>query len=333
LIERKAILFIIGGIVVGVCVSLAIALPLTLSKSGETKQAFRGSEVLDEVPLIDGHNDLPWNLYNVERNQLDGFNLDANLKLHPTWSQRSSSHTDLPRLREGKLGAQFWVAYVGCNTNYKDAMERTIEQIDVTKRIIAKYPNDLKFVTDADGIMEAFAEGKIGSLICVEGGHSIDSRLSALRVFYELGARYMTLTHSCDTPWADASPIDDADVTVVRRNLTEFGKQVVLEMNRLGMMVDLSHVSHGVMNAALDITRAPVIFSHSESFSVNAHHRNVRDDILEKLVHFGWNLLTFYCTHSSVSTESQRRHYNGELLSSFLGWRHIGEGGRTLELH
>lgn len=131
--------------------------------------------------------------------------------------------------------------------------------------------------------MDAFNNGKIASLIVVEGGHSIDDRLSVLRLYYELGVRYMTLTHTCNQPWVDASPID-ANATAVKRNLTEWGKNVISEMNRLGMMVDLSHVSYGVMHAVLDICKAPVIFSHSSSYTVFPHHRNVQDDVLLRVV-------------------------------------------------
>lgn len=174
-----------------VVVTLAIVLPLTVFKSNgndenKPKLPFKGSDVLDEVPLIDGHNDLPYNLYNREKNQLENFNFDSDLKQNPNW-QISASYTDLPRLRQGKLSGQFWVAYVGCTRNYKDAVERTLEQIDVIKRLIKKYPNDMKFVTDADQIMVAFKEKKIASMIEIEGGHSIDSRLSVLRLYYALG--------------------------------------------------------------------------------------------------------------------------------------------------
>lgn len=131
--------------------------------------------------------------------------------------------------------------------------------------------------------MTAYDNKKIASLICVEGGHSIDDRLSILRLYYELGVRYMTLSHSCNTPWVDGSPIDQNN-TAVKKNLTDWGRKVVLEMNRLGMMVDLSHVSYGVMHAVLDITRAPVIFSHSSSYTIYPHHRNVQDDVLLRVV-------------------------------------------------
>lgn len=156
--------------------------------------------MLDEVPLIDGHNDLPYNLHNVLKNQLDDFDFDSDLRTNPKW-QIPTSYTDLPRLRQGKLGGQFWVAYADCMGNHKDAVERTFEQIDVIKRLINKYPNDMKYVTEADQIMEAFKEKKIASMIEIEGGHSIDSRLSILRLYHELGVRCMTLTHSCNSPW------------------------------------------------------------------------------------------------------------------------------------
>ena len=152
------------------------------------------------MPLVDGHNDLPWNLYNRESNQLNQFELDTDLKVNENWQIRSSM-TDLPRLRLGKLGGQFWVAYVSCVNNFKDAVERTMEQIDVIKRMVDKYSDDFMYVTEADQIMEAFGQKKIASMIEIEGGHSIDSRLSALRLFYELGVRCMTITHSCDIPW------------------------------------------------------------------------------------------------------------------------------------
>jgi membrane dipeptidase len=197
----------IGGAVflVVVVIVLAITLPLTVFKSkddNENKQdeIFKGSDVLDEVPLIDGHNDLPWNLYRREKNRLENFDFDSDLRQNPNW-QISSSFTDLPRIRQGKLAGQFWVAYVDCSNNYKDAVERTLEQIDVIKRLVKSYPNDMMYVTEADQIMEAFKQKKIASMIEIEGGHSIDSRLSVLRLYHELGVRCMTLTHSCDLPW------------------------------------------------------------------------------------------------------------------------------------
>lgn len=187
--------WIIGGLVaVVLIIAIGVTLAFTVFKSDDEteKEVLRGRDVLDIVPLIDGHNDLPYNIYNVELNELKNFDFDSDLRKNPKW-QISSSFTDLPRIREGKLSGQFWVAYVSCTNNHKDAVERTLEQIDVIKRLINKYPNDMKYVSTADGIMEAFKEKKIASMLEIEGGHSIDSRLSALRLYYELGGKYFIL--------------------------------------------------------------------------------------------------------------------------------------------
>lgn len=152
----------------------------------------------------------------------------------------------------------------------------------------------MTLVTTSNGIWDAYRENKIGSLIGIEGGHSMDNRLAALRMYYELGVRYMTLTHSCNLPWVDASPVDDDD-TVTKLNVTIYGENVITEMNRLGMIVDLSHVSYGVMNQVLNISRAPVMFSHSSAHAIFAHHRNVKDDILLKLKdNAGIIMINFY---------------------------------------
>ncbi|XP_055533701.1 dipeptidase 1-like [Wyeomyia smithii] len=319
--NKKLMLACIAAAVITIC---AIAIPLIVVSSLDD---FYGRDILDEVPLIDGHNDLPFNIYKYERNLLANFNLDSNLKLHPVWGEANTSHTDLPRLRQGKLGAQFWVAYVRCaDTQYLDAVARTLEQIDVAKRLIAKYPNDLKYVTTADGILDAFEEKKIASLLVVEGGHSIDSRLAVLRLFYELGVRYLTLTHSCNQPWADASPID-AMTEPQLNNLSSWGRNVIWEMNRLGMMIDVSHVSHGVMHDAIKHSKAPVIFSHSSSHAVHEHHRNVQDDILQELVeNKGIIMVNFYPQFvGGNSIDDVVRHFNH--IKSVTGSDHIGVGG------
>lgn len=283
---RKIVVYL-GTAALFVALACAVILPLTLGDhntgDGGSRQEVRGSSVLYDVPLVDGHNDLPHNLYKLLGNRLDKFKFDSNLLLDEVWGPYATSHTDLPRLREGRVGGQFWVAYVPCSTQHRDAVERTMAQIDVIKRLIKAYPNDLQYATTADDIVEAHKNQKIASLIVVEGGHSIDDRLSVLRLYYELGVRYMTLTHSCNQPWIDASPID-SDNEAIKRNLTPWGVNVIKEMNRLGMMVDLSHVSYGVMHAVLDVTTAPVMFSHSSSYTVYPHHRNVQDDVLLRVV-------------------------------------------------
>lgn len=329
LTDRKVI--VCGAFLLVLVIAVGIAVPLAAHSKAEREAAggdklFFGRTVLDEVPLIDGHNDLPYNLYLREKNRINNFDLDRDLRKDPVWGNVSNSHTDIPRLVEGKVGAQFWVAYVSCATQYKDAVERTFEQIDVIKRMVKKYSKYMKYVTSADGIMTAFNEGKIGSLIAVEGGHSMNSRLAMLRIFYEVGVRYMTLTHTCSTPWADASPVD-ANATAVLKNVTTWGQNVIWEMNRLGMLIDISHVSHGVMVDVLEKTKAPVIFSHSSSHHTFPHHRNVQDDVLKKLIdNKGIIMVNFYTEFiGGKSIDDVVHHLNH--IKSVTGPNHVGIGG------
>lgn len=228
----------------------------------------RAQALLQQSPVIDGHNDLPWQIYRQFSNHLSLIDLDNYSK---------TFMTDIPRLRKGKLGAQFWAAYVSCTSQYRDAVRATLDQIDLIKRIVKAYPDTFVFATTADDIRTADVKGKIASLIGVEGGHSIDSSLATLRLYYELGVRYMTLTHTCNTPWADSC----APVSQPNKGLSPFGVKVVREMNRLGMLVDLSHVSAPVMRQALNISTAPIIFSHSSAYAICNNSRNVPDDVLE----------------------------------------------------
>ncbi|GFG33455.1 hypothetical protein Cfor_03523, partial [Coptotermes formosanus] len=280
------------------------------------------------------HNDLPWNLKVLNHNYLKNFSFEE-LKDDPVWNC-TSCFTDLERLKAGRVGAQFWVAYVSCKSQYKDAVEQTLEQIDVIKRLIQKYSDHLELVTTSDGIWQAFKNKKIASLIAVEGGHSIDSRLAVLRQMYDLGVRYLTLTHTCNTPWADGSPVDNVSVspaliTEHYGGLTEFGKTVVLEMNRLGMLVDLSHVSHQTMIDAINITRSPVIFSHSSAYTLCNHHRNVRDDVLAMTARNGGIVMVnFYsnfvqCNKSKNATmDDVVAHINH--IRRIAGVNHVGIG-------
>ncbi|XP_067257615.1 dipeptidase 1 [Chanodichthys erythropterus] len=230
----------------------------------------RALSLMADTPLIDGHNDLPWQMRSLFNNQLNTVDL---YKLNTT-------HTNIPKIKEGHLSAQFWAAYVPCETQYKDAVRQTLEQIDVIHRMCHQYPEVFKFAASSDDIMQAFNENKTASLIGVEGGHSIDSSLGTLRTMYQLGARYLTLTHSCNTPWADNWLVDTGSDPVQHDGLSDFGKQVIREMNRIGMMIDLSHVPVRVMKQVLEISEAPVIFSHSSAYSICNHKRNVPDDVL-----------------------------------------------------
>ncbi|XP_016400288.1 dipeptidase 1-like [Sinocyclocheilus rhinocerous] len=231
-------------------------------------------KLMADTPLIDGHNDLPWQMRSLFNNQLNTVDL---YKLN-------STHTNIPKIKEGHLSAQFWAAYVPCDTQYKDAVRQTLEQIDVIHRMCHKYPEVFKFAASSQDILDAFEQNKTASLIGVEGGHSIDSSLGTLRTMYQLGVRYLTITHSCNTPWADNWLVDTGSEPEAHGGLSDFGKQVIREMNRIGMLIDLSHVSEKVMNQVLDISEAPVIFSHSSAYSICNHKRNVPDDVLMRVI-------------------------------------------------
>ncbi|WP_345349023.1 dipeptidase [Actinoallomurus liliacearum] len=230
----------------------------------------RARALLAEHPVVDGHNDLPWAL----REQV-GYDLD---RRDVAADQSGLLHTDLPRLRAGGVGAQFWSVYVPSALAGDAAVSATLEQIDCVRALVERYPGDLRLARTADEVDAARAEGRIASLLGAEGGHSIACSLATLRGLYELGVRYMTLTHNDNVPWADSATDEP-----VAHGLTAFGEEVVREMNRLGMLVDLSHVSADTMRDALRVSRAPVIFSHSSSRAVCDHPRNIPDDVLERL--------------------------------------------------
>jgi membrane dipeptidase len=226
-------------------------------------------ELLRGAPLVDGHNDLLWEL----RNRV-GYDLDRLDVAGPV----PELHTDLPRLRAGGVGAQFWSVYVPSTLPGHEAVTATLEQLDGLHRLVARYPADLALALTAEDVVRVAATGRVASLAGMEGGHSIGESLGALRMMYALGARYMTLTHNDNTPWADAATDEP-----MHGGLTGFGREVVAEMNRIGMLVDLSHVAPATMQAALDVVRAPVIFSHSSARALCDHPRNVPDEILAQL--------------------------------------------------
>jgi membrane dipeptidase len=233
---------------------------------------------LEASPVWDGHNDVPIQLRARFGNQINEFDFRDTLDTGVDEPFRRVMHTDLTRLRQGKVGAQWWSVYVSASLSEPEAVQATVEQIDVTKRLIERHPNDLQLALTADDVAAAVEEGRIASLIGMEGGHSIGSSLAVLRQMYDLGARYMTLTHSKTLSWADSSTD-----TPRHGGLNAFGMDVVREMGRIGMLVDLSHVSEEAMHDALDVAGAPVIFSHSGARAINGHSRNVPDGVLRRL--------------------------------------------------
>jgi membrane dipeptidase len=229
--------------------------------------------MLSRFPLIDGHNDLPWAIRDQFAGDLGRVDLRGRV---PT------AHTDIPRLVEGGVGGQFWSVYVSAQVTGDAAVTAVLEQIDLVHRMVARYPDRFRLALSASDVEQAFADGKIASLLGAEGGHSIAGSLGVLRSLYVLGVRYMTLTHNSSVGWA-SSATDD----VVEGGLTDFGREVVREMQRLGMLVDLSHVAPSTMYAALDVARAPVIFSHSSALALCGNPRNVPDDVLKRLAEGG----------------------------------------------
>jgi membrane dipeptidase len=227
-------------------------------------------ELLREVPLVDGHNDLPWQ-FRKRGGDLNAIDLRLNNR-----NAKPPLATDIPRLRAGGIGGQFWSVYVPAESSGPEAVKAVFEQIDVVHQLVERYPDTFELALTAADVERIHKQGKIASLIGMEGGHSIDNSLAVLRMTYALGARYMTLTHTKNNDWANSCADKPQHL-----GLSPFGEKVVLEMNRLGMLVDLSHVSDETMRAALKVSKAPVIFSHSSARAVCNNPRNVPDDILK----------------------------------------------------
>jgi len=261
----------------------------------------RIAALLRAAPVFDGHNDLPWAL------RKRGYDLRATDIAQP----QPGLHTDIPRLRTGGVGAQFWSVFVPGNLPPGQAVTQTLEQIDCVQRIIAGYPDTFAAARTAREVRAAWKDGKIASLMGAEGGHSIDESLAVLRVLRKLGVAYLTLTHNQNVPWADSA----TDVENVG-GLNDFGRQVVAEMNRIGMMVDISHVAPSTMRAALDTSTAPVIFSHSSCRAVCDHVRDAPDDVLGRLgdnggivmITFVPSFVSQQCAdHRAAEAEERRR--------------------------
>jgi len=261
--------------------------------------AARVDRVLAKTPLIDGHNDLPWEIRERSaRKQIVDLRQNASRLLSPEGG--NGLMTDIPRLRAGRVGAQFWSVWIPVQVQGPEAVQTTLEQIDIVKQMSRTYANDFEMVYTAADVRRIHKAGRIGSMIGIEGGHQINASLAVLRQMYDAGARYMTLTHSTNTPWADS-----ATDTPVHHGLTAFGREVVKEMNRIGMIVDLSHVSPETMRAALEVSTAPVMFSHSSARALVDHPRNVDDDTLRLVAKNGGIVMVNFAT-SYVSSERQK---------------------------
>lgn len=264
-------------------------------------------ELHRKVPLIDGHNDLPWQYRNRVNYALSELDIA---------DRQDGLHTDIPRLRRGGVGGQFWSVYVATSLEPSQYVSATLEQIDLVYKLLRGYPDTFQLALTADQVEAAFRAGRIASLIGMEGGHSIANSLGTLRMFYQLGVRYLTLTHNLNVPWADS-----CTDSPVAHGLTEFGREVVREMNWLGMLVDLSHVSPATMNDALDVTAAPVIFSHSSARAVTDHPRNVPDEVLHRVVDNGGVVMVSFVpsfvsqevAEHAQAREDQRKRLNDEL--------------------
>lgn len=253
----------------------------------------RARKLHQECLVIDGHNDLPWAMRQKAA---------SSFKQADISQSQPKFHTDIPRLRKGNVGAQFWSAYVPSETRLeRRAAHNTLEQIDLIHRMIKRYPETFEMASTADDIERIHKSGKIASMIGVEGGHSIENSLSLLRVFYGLGVRYMTLTHSDSLDWAD-SATDDAK----NKGLSPFGEEVVLTMNRLGMLVDISHVSPETMEDVLRVSKAPIIASHSSARAIADHARNVPDEILLKIKQNGGVVMVNYFSGFVVPESAQQ---------------------------
>lgn len=279
------------------CVS-AIALSFigpAAAAPAKTDYKQRVERVLAQTPLVDGHNDLPWEIRKFYNGDVKAANLQSDLsKLKGP--EGLSLMTDIPRLRAGHVGGQFWSVWIPVETKGFEAVQVTMEQIDTVKRMVAQYSADLEMAYTASDVRRIHRAGKVASLIGIEGGHQINDSLAVLRQMYDLGARYMTLTHTVNTAWADSATDEP-----VHGGLTPFGEELVREMNRMGMVVDISHVSPQAMRKVLAMSEAPVMFSHSSARAINDHPRNVPDDVL-KLVgeRGGVVMINFYAAYVSA---------------------------------
>jgi len=304
------------------------ALLLAASAVAGDSEMQRVARVLAQTPLIDGHNDLPWELRERFAGDLSKVDLGVSTAALVPPAGAPPLMTDIPRLRQGLVGAQFWSVWIPVDIKGPQAVQMTLEQIDLVKAMCARYPQDLAMAYTAADITRLHAAHRIASLIGVEGGHQINDSLAVLRTYYEAGARYMTLTHSFNTAWADS-----ATDTPAHHGLTPFGKEVVREMNRLGMLVDLAHVSEDTMRAALSVSEAPVIFSHSSARALVDHPRDVPDEVLRLVARNGGvvmvNFAPDYVSDVRRRWDAERAAERARENSPPFGGLYIGQPERS----
>lgn len=298
--------------------------------AGAPDYSARVTHVLAETPLIDGHNDLPWELRDRIHGHLFSIDLRQDTAHIPPPTDGVALMTDIPRLRAGGVGGQFWSVYIPAEVNGPEAVQMTLEQIDIVKRLADLYPNDLEMAYTAADVRRIHKAHRIASLMGMEGGHQINNSLPVLRQMYDLGIRYMTLTHVLTTQWADAAT--DAPT---HHGLTPFGVEVVKEMNRLGMLVDLSHVSPATMRMALEVSSAPVIYSHSSARALVDHPRDVPDDVLRLVAKNGGvvmvNFNPGYISEAFNRWEADRAAEQARFSSPPYGGLYIGQPDRAKE--
>jgi membrane dipeptidase len=278
-----------AAVVAGVLSVLAAGVVVAADSSAALQQ--RVERVLAQTPLVDGHNDLPWEIRTRFGGDLSKIDLRAGTAALPAPPGEAPLMTDIARLRQGHVGAQFWSVWIPVDVKGAQAVQMTLEQIDLVKSMCGRYPDDLAMAYTAADVVRLHKAHRIACLIGVEGGHQINDSLAMLRAYYDAGARYMTLTHSSNTDWADSATDNPA-----HHGLTRFGEEVVREMNRLGMLVDLAHVAADTMRAALAVSAAPVIFSHSSARALVDHPRDVPDDVLQLVARNGGVVMVNFAT-------------------------------------
>eukprot|EP01090_Pellita_catalonica_P017306 TRINITY_DN5195_c0_g1_i1.p1 TRINITY_DN5195_c0_g1~~TRINITY_DN5195_c0_g1_i1.p1 ORF type:complete len:434 (-),score=50.41 TRINITY_DN5195_c0_g1_i1:664-1932(-) len=319
---------IAGTVVIVLFLATVIIIPIIVVSSRDTPDARPPSDLIEHAkmlqrnhPLVDCHNDLPWQYLDFVNNNMTAMNISVLQS-----GNFPELRTDIPRLREGLVGGQFWSVYLSCSYQGTRAVQQQLAQIDIVRRLPQFYPDTFELAMTANDIQQIFKQGRIGSLMGMEGGHAINNTLSNLRMFYDLGVRYMTLTHNCNTDWADCH-----SGPYIHGGLTDFGKAVVMEMNRIGMLVDLSHTSADTMADALDIVRAPVVFSHSGARTVSNVTRNVPDHILDRIpANGGVVMVVFYgpfvnaSDSTNVTLEMVVNHV--DYIVNRIGIDHVGIG-------